>query len=559
MSAPSALYSRTPLVTDWSQRYQIVRKIGAGGFAEVFEAIDLKLDRNVALKVIDERGGVSSRVLREVEAAASLSHPGIVSLFDFFSDGRRSFIVWELVRGRSLAEVAGELTDADAVEAVAQVLDALAYAHEQRVVHRDIKPQNIMVADDGHVKVMDFGIARLLDAETLTSDGDMLGTVAYMSPEQAAGRRAGPPSDVYSTAIVLYELLCGANPVRGATPAETISNVVAGRIPSLGERRPDLPLDLIDAVDVAVLHDPAERPSAQELSDALRAVAGRLGGRHLRPQRVLHPLARGLRRAAPLLERVAGAALAAGVLLALLPRLSGYPQSWTLPLSVLTLALWLVLPTGGLAWLLGVLAFPVFNVSLGLGVAYVALALVISLIAARRPVVAVFPALAIFALPFAGALLVPAAAALFGRLRGFLVAAWSGLVIVTYVLITGISPSPFTGFQPRSHLAAHLAGDNPITVALRVVRAVATAPGLGQVVIWGIFALAIHTTFQAHRLERRLWLWSVSCAGLFAGEWVLPAHLWHYRASLATLLPSVAMVAAVLLVLVFLAGEERAA
>jgi hypothetical protein len=154
---------------------------------------------------------------------------------------------------------------------------------------------------------------------------------------------------------------------------------------------------------------------------------------------------------------------------------------------------------------------------------------------------------------------VPAAAALFGRLRGFLVAAWSALVVVTYVLITGVPGSPFSGFQPRSHLAAHLAGSNPVAVALRVVRAVATAPGLGQAVIWGIFALAIHTTFRAHRLERRLWLWSVSCAALFAAEWVLPIHLWHYRASLAALLPSVAVVAAVLLALVFLAGEERAA
>jgi eukaryotic-like serine/threonine-protein kinase len=178
-----ATQSRAPVVTDWAQRYQVVARIGAGGFAEVYEAIDLRLEREVALKIVDERHGVSARVAREVEAAASLTHPGIVALYDFFTDGRRAYLVWELVRGRSLAELAGGLDDGEATEAVAQVLEALAYAHGQGVVHRDVKPQNVMVDEHGYVKVMDFGIARLMDAETLTSEGDMLGTVAYMSPE----------------------------------------------------------------------------------------------------------------------------------------------------------------------------------------------------------------------------------------------------------------------------------------------------------------------------------------------------------------------------------------
>ncbi len=116
---------------------------------------------------------------------------------------------------------------------------------------------------------MDFGIARLMDADTLTQDGDVIGTVAYMSPEQAAGRRVGPPSDVYSAGMVLYELLAGEHPLRGQTPAETLSNVAAGRLPSLGGLRADLPEDLIELIDAACAPRPGERPTAAELSEAL--------------------------------------------------------------------------------------------------------------------------------------------------------------------------------------------------------------------------------------------------------------------------------------------------
>ena len=209
---PASSYDRTPVYTDWRERYEIVAKIGSGGSADVYEAVDLESGRDVALKVVDERGAVAGRVVREVEAARALDHPGIVALLDFFSDGRRSFLVWELVRGQSLAELDGELRDDEAVLAVAQLCDALAYAHAEGVVHRDVKPQNVMVDQRGVVKVMDFGIARLADADTLTAEGELLGTVAYMSPEQAAGRRVGPPTDVYSAGVLLYELLAGAQP-----------------------------------------------------------------------------------------------------------------------------------------------------------------------------------------------------------------------------------------------------------------------------------------------------------------------------------------------------------
>ncbi len=178
---------------------------------------------------------MSGRVVREVEAAAALSHPNIVALYDWFGDGERSILVWELV----VRLVAGPARRASSATATwppwaPSSTRPSPTRTASGIVHRDVKPQNVMLDEDGHVKIMDFGIARMLDSDTLTEDGDVIGTVAYMSPEQAAGRRVGPPSDVYSAGIVLYELLAGENPLRGQTPAETLSNVAAGRLPSLG-------------------------------------------------------------------------------------------------------------------------------------------------------------------------------------------------------------------------------------------------------------------------------------------------------------------------------------
>ncbi|HSL95390.1 MAG TPA: serine/threonine-protein kinase, partial [Thermoleophilia bacterium] len=229
-----------------AERYEVLRRLGSGGFADVFEARDRETGERVALKVLREGSTMPARAAREIEAASALDHPAIVALRDTVTAGGRVCLVWELVEGEALDQLQGELGDADAVAVAAELFDGLGFAHSQGVIHRDVKPQNVMLDADGHVKIMDFGIARLLDADTLTSEGDLIGTIAYMSPEQAAGRRVGPPSDVYSAGLVLVELLAGENPVRGETPAETLSNVAAGRLPSLGEWRPDLPATLVE-------------------------------------------------------------------------------------------------------------------------------------------------------------------------------------------------------------------------------------------------------------------------------------------------------------------------
>jgi len=551
-----AAQSPAPYYENWRDRYQLVGKIGSGGFAEVFEAYDLTLEEPVALKIVPDGRALSARIVREVEAAASLDHPNIVALHDWFADDEGSILVWELVRGDSLDKLGHHLDDGDVVAIGVELLDALAYAHSQGIVHRDVKPQNVMLDDGGHVKVMDFGIAHLMDSDTLTGDGDVIGTIAYMSPEQAAGRRVQPPSDVYSAGMVLYELLAGAHPLRGDTPAETLSNVAAARLPSLATLRPDLPGELVTLIDAACAPRPAERPTPSYLSEALDDLlrCGTLQTRRLqKAQSLLRPLG----RAAEVAERAGGAALAAVTSAVTLGALPAYPQSWTLPLVALTAAAWAVVPQAGLAFLLGSLAFPLFNVSLSLGGAYLAFAVAVFLIARARPITALWPAFALVLLPAYLTLLAPAAAALLGRIRGPFTAAWAGAGTVVFLLLVRAPRGPFTLEQPRWHVADGLAAaGDPFTVAGRVLVHALAAPTLLQAAVWAGLAAALGYALTRRRLETRLWIWSLSFAAVFAVYRVVPVAVWDYPASLWPLVWSVAVPAAVILLpLVLTTGQ----
>jgi len=553
---PVAAHSTTPLYTDWRDRYELVGRIGSGGFAEVFEARDLVLNQRVALKVIPEGRAMSGRVVREVEAAAALSHPGIVALYDWFGDGERSILVWELVEGSSLAQLSGRLGDAEIVAVGAELLTALAFAHAQGIVHRDVKPQNVMLSDEGHVKVMDFGIARLLNTDTLTGDGDVIGTVAYMSPEQAAARRVGPPSDVYSAGMVLYELLAGRHPLRGDSPAETLANVAAARLPSLSELRPDLPPAVTQLIDDACASRPGERPSAAELAAALERVVreGQLRSRKLQK---VQQLAQPLRRLAVAAERGGGAVLAAVAVGVVLGALPAYPSSWVLPLVAVSAAIWVVTPRAGLAWLLGVLAFPVFNVSLSLGLAYLVFAAVLFWLARERPIVALWPVLALLLMPVYLTLVAPAAAAVLGRVRGPLAAAWAGAATMVYLLLVRAPRGAFGMEQPRGRLGESLAAaGDPLTAASRLLSHVLTAPCLLQAALWAGLALAIGLALAAKRLETRLWIWALAFAGVFAAYRVLPVVVWHYPAAFWPLAMCVALSAGVIILPLILTANE---
>jgi len=263
-------------------RYRLERRLGAGGFGVVWLGWDEKLEREVAVKAIPREDGSGERVEREARAAARLNHPGIVAVYELSWDEHDVYLVSELVRGRTLAELvrAGAIADRDVARIGVALCDALDHAHARGVIHRDVKPQNVMVVADpaagaGFAKLADFGVAHVASDSPLTHTGDVVGTLAYMAPEQAEGRGVGPASDVYSLALTLYEAWTGSNPVRGAGPAATARRV--GRpLPSLSGMRRDLPLELCDAIDDALEVDPALRPSPKQLRTQLTAAESEL-------------------------------------------------------------------------------------------------------------------------------------------------------------------------------------------------------------------------------------------------------------------------------------------
>jgi hypothetical protein len=296
-------------------RYRLGPRLGAGGFGTVYAAHDERLDRPVAVKVIPAGTRAPERAQREAMAVARLDHPGVVAVFDAGEDAEARYLVSELVHGRTLdrLQADGALSDRDVVRIGLALADALAHAHERGVVHRDVKPQNVIVPDAPRearavAKLADFGVARLAGDDPLTKTGDIVGTLAYMAPEQAAGRRVGPPADLYALALVLYEGLAGVNPVRGGGPAATAKRL-GSPLPSLRRARPDLPQGLIDALDRALRPRPEERGTLGELADALLDALPQLEDRG--GTLVPHPVERAAGIAPRLLAGAGAGALAA--------------------------------------------------------------------------------------------------------------------------------------------------------------------------------------------------------------------------------------------------------
>src|SRR3954452_17618574 len=259
-------------------RYRLERRLGAGGFGVVWLAFDEKLEREVAVKVVPrDDDPVPQRATREARVAARLNHPGIVALYELGSDDDAVYLVSELVPGRTLAELmkVGAVSDRDVARIGVALCDALTHAHARKVIHRDVKPQNVLVVDEpaagaGFAKLADFGVAHLSSGDPLTRTGDVVGTLAYMAPEQAEGERVTSAADVYSLALTLYEAWTGTNPVRAASPMGTARRL-GTVLPPLRSRRRDLPEELGATIDQALDPDPARRPPLRQLRSALDA------------------------------------------------------------------------------------------------------------------------------------------------------------------------------------------------------------------------------------------------------------------------------------------------
>jgi serine/threonine-protein kinase len=264
----------------FADRYELTELVGTGGMSSVYKAHDTLLERNVALKILHDHYADDDefveRFRREARMAAQLSHPNIVTVIDRGEAGGRQFIVFEYIDGENLKERlvrAGRLPVEDALELALEIAHGLAYAHQYGLVHRDVKPQNVLLNGDGRAKVTDFGIARSLDVEHgVTQTGTVLGTSNYIAPEQASGQQVDAQTDVYSLGVVLYELLAGDVPFPGETFVSVAMKHVNEPPPNLLDVRGDVPPRVAAAVDRALEKDPSRRfPSMEAFADELAA------------------------------------------------------------------------------------------------------------------------------------------------------------------------------------------------------------------------------------------------------------------------------------------------
>ena len=261
-----------------NDRYEIVKTIGEGGMANVYLAWDTILERNVAVKIL--RGDLSTdekfvrRFQREALSASSLSHPNVVEVYDVGEDNNLFYIVMEYIDGKHLKQLLkkrGTLTLQEVIDIMLQVTDGLAAAHESYIIHRDIKPQNIMILENGLLKITDFGIAMALNGTQLTQTNSVMGSVHYLPPEQASGKGSTIQSDVYSLGILMYELISGSLPYRGDNPVEIALKHLKDPLPSIKKAMPDLPQSIENVVLKAAAKNPKNRyADAKEMYEDIK-------------------------------------------------------------------------------------------------------------------------------------------------------------------------------------------------------------------------------------------------------------------------------------------------
>ncbi|MGH2714221.1 MAG: serine/threonine-protein kinase, partial [Thermoleophilaceae bacterium] len=255
-------------------RYRVLRHLGSGGMASVLLCQDERLDRQVAVKRLhaDSPSDVEQRFVREAKLGASLNHPNLVSVFDTAIDDEGVLIVMEYVEGEALARTLkrGPLAPGRVAAMVRDVGSALDHAHAQGVVHRDVKPGNVLLRHDGVTKLVDLGIATAQDHTRLTQSGMVLGTAAYMAPEQLEGGETSPATDVYALAVVAYEALAGQRAREGRTPMEIAHRIATGPPPDLRDALPSAPPEAAEVLQRAMAHAPEDRPaSTGELATGL--------------------------------------------------------------------------------------------------------------------------------------------------------------------------------------------------------------------------------------------------------------------------------------------------
>jgi Protein kinase domain len=366
MSTAAAAFPATDLVLG---RYRPLRPLGSGGSGSVWLARDEERGGDVALKIVRREGKAASRAAREAKAAARLRHERCLRSLAFATDDHHVYIAYEYVPGSTLREALrdGRLGDWGTVEAAAQILEGLAHAHARGIVHRDVKPANVLLLDeeDVSIRLLDFGLALFDEADTLTAAGDVPGTLAYISPERLRGRDAGAPADIWAVGVLLWEALTGRHPFWASSPVETARMIEEGA-PSLRSLRPDLPPLLIKAVDRALCRDPGRRPTAARLAAALRSAS-----RQRRTERRQQPPFLAKWPSAESCLAAGLAALTAGWAASSIPF---FPSSWSWMIAAVASVVTLLNARAGLALTLTVPIFPLGNAASGVALLYGAVA-----------------------------------------------------------------------------------------------------------------------------------------------------------------------------------------
>ena len=471
-------------------RYRPLRPLGSGGMGHVWLARDEQSGLDVALKIIVREGKSGHRAEREARAAASLRHKHCQRIISLARDTSHVYIAYEYIPGRTLREAmrAGELDDNGAIEAAAQIAEALAHAHGKGIVHRDVKPSNVLLAESPgiDVRLLDFGLAQMAEFDTLTALGDIPGTLAYISPERLHGLTATTAADIWGLGVLLWESLAGEHPFWGGDMVETSRRIQHGA-PPLESLRPDLPAHVLQTVASALYVNPQRRPGAERLAQELRS----LPKRRRRKQGGSKPAAPARTAATVAAERLLPGALAGIASGWIATRLPFYPAGWPLGLAATGAALGFAVPRAGLVFALAVAFFPLANISLGLALVYAALAAAWTALTWKDARAGLLLAAGPLLAPLAALGLVPLAAQLArGRARR---AATAAAAVLLAALIAGLrrAPLPFDGSMPP--LGLGVAGSNrPSAVAQALWAQLAAHPVLlAEAAVLAIAAAAL--------------------------------------------------------------------
>ncbi|MGN6799287.1 MAG: serine/threonine-protein kinase [Gaiellaceae bacterium] len=444
-------------------RYRPIRPLGSGGMGHVWLARDEKSGLDVALKIVAREGKSGHRAEREARAASSLRHPRCQRILALARDPSHVYIAYEYVPGRTMREAlrAGELDDRATLEVCGQIADALAHAHRRGIVHRDVKPSNVLLAEAPviDVRLLDFGLAQMAEFDTLTALGDIPGPLAYISPERLQGLPATPAADVWGLGVVLWEALAGEHPFWGGDLVETSRSIQDGA-PALETLRPDLPRHVLDTVNGALVANPQRRPTAERLASELRNLPGRRRktAGHAAPPKSFTAVAK--ERLLP--GTLAG--VASGWVAAALPF---YPAGWPLGLAASASALGFASPRAGLLFALLTAFFPLANISIGLALVYAALAVLWAALNWKDARTGLLLTAGPLASPLAALPLLPIIAqAAHGRARRALQVA---AAVLLAAIVAGIRrvPLPFDGSTPP--LGLGLAGSTRPTAVAHVL------------------------------------------------------------------------------------------